>query len=162
LLTFPLEKQRDDFETSVGLLFQMLGFAPAAFGKLSGMSGLPDLFLESAEGVMLVVEATTDVPDDDKLMKLVSRTARARDELTRALGASAPTMTALMVCPLPPEELRPIRTKATQFGVMILCRPEIEAAIARSEFSPDAREVLLGWQCLRLTEIQTHGLDGLQ
>jgi hypothetical protein len=161
-LILPTEKQRDDFETSIGLLFQILGFAPAAFGRLSGMSGLPDLFLEGDEGEMLVVEATTDVPDDDKLMKLVSRTARARDELTRALGASAPTVTALMVCPLPPEELRPIRAKAAQFGVMILCRPEIEAAIARSEFSPDAGEVLLGWQRLPLTELLTHGLDGRQ
>ena len=162
LLTCPTEKQRDDFETSVGLLLQMLGFAPAAFGKLSGMSGLPDLFVEGADGEMLVVEATTDVPDDDKLMKLVSRAARARDDLVRALGVSAPTVTAMMICPLPTEELRPIRTKAAEFDVMILCRPEIEAAIVRSEFSPDAAAVLRGWRSLRLTELMTHGLDGRQ
>jgi len=84
------------------------------------------------EREMLVVEATTDVPDDDKLMKLVSRMARARDELTRALGTSAPTVTALMVGPLPPEELRPIRAKAkpnpgrprlTAIGLALLTRP---------------------------------------
>jgi hypothetical protein len=162
LLTYPTDKQRDDYETSVGLLLQVLGFAPAPFGKLSGMTGQPDLFVESADGQMLVVEVTTDVPDDDKLMKLVSRTARARDELRRALGGAAPSVAAVLICPLPPEELRPIRTKAAEFDVMILCRPEIEAAIARTEFSPDSREVLRQWRSLPLTQVLSHGLDGRQ
>jgi hypothetical protein len=162
LLTSPTEKQRDDFETAVGLLLQMLGFAPAAFGRLSGLPGLPDLFVEGTDGEMLVVEATTDVPDDDKLMKLVSRVARSRDDLVRALGASAPTVTAMMICPLPTAELQPIRAKAEKFGVMILCRPEIESAIARSEFSPDAGKVLRDWRNQSLIDLVTRGLDGRQ
>lgn len=162
LLTRPTDKQRDDFQTAVGLLFQMLGFAPAPIGKLSGMSSEPDIFVAGADGEMLVVECTTDVPDDDKLMKLVSRAARARDALARWSSAIAPTVLPVLVVPLRQEELRPIREKADAHGVLVLCRPEIEAAIARTEFAPNAREVLRQWRHQPLVELLTRGLDGRQ
>jgi len=162
LLTHPTDKQRDDFETAVALLFQMLGFAPAPIGKLSGMSGEPDMFIAGTDSEMLVVECTTDVPDDDKLMKLVSRAARARDVLARSSSSIAYTVLPVLIVPLRPEELRPIRAKADAHGVLILCRPEIEAAIARTEFAPDASEVLRQWRNLPLVELLTRGLDGRQ
>jgi hypothetical protein len=158
LLTNPTEKQRDDFETAIGLLLQVLGFAPAPFGKLSGMGGEPDIFVEGNDGEMLVVECTSDVPDDDKLMKLVSRTARARDELARSLGVSAPLLIPMLVIPLPPDEFKPILEKAAAHDVIVLGRPEIEAAIARTDFAPNARETLLEWRKLRLTHVLTHGI----
>lgn len=56
LLTLPTEKQRDDLETSVVLPLQILGCSPAPFGKLSGMSGVPDDDFQHGHGVGFDIE----------------------------------------------------------------------------------------------------------
>ena len=137
----------------------MLGLAPAPLGKLSGLTDEPDIFAEGADGEMLVVECTTDVPDDDKLMKLVSRTARARDELSRSQGVSAPPVLAVLFVPVPPEELGPIGAKAKAHGVIVLCRPEIEDAIRRTEFAPDAKQTIRHWRSLQSLLVQVASVD---
>jgi len=161
VLTNPIGKaELGDFEPSVPLLFQMLGFPPAPIGRLSLMQGEPDIFLEGADGEMLVVECSTDVPSDDKFMKLVSRVERAREELSRL--ASPPIVLPVLVVPVLPAELDPIREKASKYGVLILSLPEIKTAMARTEFAPDARQVLREWRTLSHTRVLMHGLDGRQ
>lgn len=158
LLTRPTGKQRDDFESAVSLLFQILGFAPAHIGAMSGWTHEPDIFVTCPKGETLIVECTTDVPDDDKLMMLVSRTARLREFLERTPEESRPAdPIPMLVTPCAREELAPLRDKAERHGVVILSRPEIEAAIARSQFEPDANAVLEGWRQLSLVQFLTGG-----
>jgi len=159
VLTNPTTKaELGDFEPSVPLLLQMLGFPPAPVGRLSAMQGEPDIFLEGPDGEMLVVECSTDVPPDEKLMKLISRAERAREELSRLV--SPPIVLPMLVVPVLPAELDPIREKANTYGVIVLSLPEIQVAIERTAFAPDARDVLKGWRSIPLMHVLAHGLDG--
>lgn len=160
LLTRPKGTQRDDFEAAVGVLFQLLGFSPAAIGGMSQMQDEPDFFLEAADGEILVVECSTDVPPDKKFMNLVSRARRTREELSRL--TSPPIVLPMLIVPVQSSELDPIRDKASTYDVLILSLPEINAAIARTQFAPNARETLREWRRLSLTRILMHGLDGRQ
>ena len=152
LLTRPTGKQRDDFESAVALLFHMLGFAPAHIGAMSGWKGEPDILVTCPNGETLLVECTTDVPDDDKLMMLVSRAARLREILSRSAEETrSADAIPMLVMPCAAEELAPLREKAERHGVAILTRPEIEAAISQSQFEPDPNATLARWRQLSLT-----------
>ena len=99
-----------------------------------------------------------DVPDDDKLMMLVSRTARLREILSRTPEEFRPANPiAMLVTSCATEELAPLREKAEQHGVVILSRPEIQAAIARSQFAPDPNAILESWRQLSLMRFLTGG-----
>lgn len=95
-------------------------------GQLHWHSGCPARWTE---------RCTTGVPDDDKLTMLVSRVARLREVLGRSREATETTNpTAILVTPRPAEELAAMRKKAEEYGVIILRRADIEAAIAQTEF----------------------------
>jgi len=156
LLTEPSGKQRDDFESAVALLFQLLGFAPAHIGAMSGWTHEPDILVSCPSGETLVVECTTDVPDDGKLTLLVSRVARLRELLGRSReGAPTADPIAMLVTPRPAEELAAMRRKAEEHGVIVLSRAEIEAAISQTEFQPNPDSMLAQWRRLSLTRLLT-------
>lgn len=76
LLLRPAGKQRDDFESAVALLLQVLGFAPAHIGAMSGWNDESDILVSCPAGEVIIIECTTGVPDDEKLSMLVSRRIR--------------------------------------------------------------------------------------
>jgi hypothetical protein len=115
----------------------------------------PDILAASPSGDVLVVECTTGIPDDKKLTMLVSRAARLREDLRRSSGSNSADVIPMLVVPLPPEELVGIRAKAQQNSVVILCRPELHAAIERSKFEPDPKAMLQQWRTLAITDILT-------
>jgi hypothetical protein len=156
LLTNPKEKERDDFEAAIALLFQMLGFAPAHIGAMSGMTQEPDIFVIAPDDEVLIVECTTGVPDDEKLAKLVSRSARVREALQELSGTSLPpAIITVLITPRPLNELVPIREKAEAHGVLVLCRQDIEEMIVRTQFEPEAKEMLRRWRALSLLKLMT-------
>jgi hypothetical protein len=158
LLTNPKEKERDDFEAAVALLFQMLGFAPAHIGSISGMTQEPDIFVAAPGNGVLIVECTTGVPDDEKITKLVSRAVRLRAACQGLQdGPGPPEIIMMLITPRFPGEVVPIREKAEAHGVLVLCRPDIEQAIARTQFEPDAKEMLQRWRGLPLLKLMTGG-----
>lgn len=157
LLTRPEKNQGRDFETGIAWLLQMLGFAPIHVSAMSNMTDEPDILVTTPTGEVLIVECTTGVPDDRKLTMLISRVARLREGLQRSNGYAAANaqVIAILITPLPREELAGIRAKAEKHGVLILCRPEIAAAIAGTRFEPNPSSVLQYWRGLGLLRLMT-------
>jgi hypothetical protein len=155
LLTRPSGKQRDDFESAVALLLQMLGFAPMHIGAMSGWSGEPDILVSCPSGDVLLVECTTGAPDDEKVSMLVSRRARTREDLLRAQGETVLDVTAMLVTSLPSAELEAVRRKSDECDVLLLCREDLEWAISRSEFHPAPEFVLQHWRGRALASLLT-------
>ena len=156
LLTHPTGKQRDDFESAVALLLQTLGFAPMHIGAMSGWNDEPDILVSCPSGDVLLVECTTGAPDDEKVSMLVSRRARMRENLLRAQGeAASGDVIAMLVTPLPSAELDAVRRKSDECDVLILCRPDLEWAISRSECFPTPESVLQHWRNRALVNLLT-------
>jgi hypothetical protein len=133
----------------------MLGFAPAHIGAMSGMTQEPDIFVMAPDDEVLIVECTTGVPDDGKLTKLVSRAARVREALQELPGASLPAIITVLITPRPLDEFVPIQEKAEAHGVLMLCRQDIKEMIVRTQFEPDAKEMLRRWRALPLLKLMT-------
>jgi hypothetical protein len=151
LLTRPTGKQRDDFESAVALLLQMLGFAPMHIGAMSGWNGEPDILVSCPSGDVLLVECTTGAPDDEKVSMLVSRRARMREDLLRTQGETVSDVIAILVTSLPIAELEAVRRKSDECDVLLLCNQDLEWAISRSEFHPMPEAVLQHWRSRALT-----------
>lgn len=156
LLTDPKKTEGRDFEAGIAWLFQLLGFAPVHVGAMSGLTDEPDILVMAPAGEVLIAECTIGVPDDDKLTLLVSRVARLRESATRSQGPSATgEVIGMLICARPPGELVSVRSKAEEHGVLVLCRPDIEAAVARTQFAPDPAATLHQWRNLALMQILT-------
>lgn len=159
LLLQPTDKRRDDFEAAVALLFQMLGFAPAHIGAMSGWTDEPDILVTSPTGDVLLLECTTRVPDDQKISLLVSRTIRMRN----MAGASSHNasklgaITAALVTPRPAEELTPVREKAEVNDILVVCQAELSDLIARTELYPDPQAILSYLREIPLRRLMTGG-----
>lgn len=155
VLTDPTRKQNEDFEAGIGWLLEVLGFATIHVSALSNMKDEPDILAIAPAGEVLVVECTIGVPDDDKLTMLISRVAR----MTRLWESQSETASGgvipILVTARPRSELRGILAKAEEHGIILLCKAEIEEAVARSEFKPDADAVLRGWRGLGLMRLMT-------
>jgi hypothetical protein len=157
LLLRPADKQRKDFEAGVALLFQMLGFAPAHIGAMSGLTDEPDIFVSSPTGDVLLVECTTGVPDDRKLSLLVSRSIPIREIVERAQGVSKSDVIAILVTPRLTDELAPIREKASANNVLLLCHSELSDLITRTATFPDAVATLSYLRSIALRRVMTGG-----
>ncbi len=130
LLTHPLENQQKEFEASVALLFQLLGFAPVHIGAISRLQQEPDILVTAPMGDVLIVECTTGIPDDDKFTKLLSRTARVRETVCSPMGdLTSDRVTTVLITPSLPDELVASRKRADEHAVLLLCRPDIEEAV---------------------------------
>lgn len=149
LLTNPSAKdQKDDFEAAVPMLLHMLGFSNAYVSALSNMKGEADVFTQSPAGDVLVVECTTDVPDVVKIDKLLTRVFAMRKALCTPLSQLSPgRVTPVMVIPRTRDNLGPAAKKhANDHSVVMLCREDIEEAIERTRFAPNADAVLQAWR----------------
>jgi hypothetical protein len=155
ILTDPARKQLDDFEPAVALLLQLLGFESLYIGRISRWKDEPDILATSPMGDLVMVEATTRIPDESKLTLFATRVARMREDLQRAQPGTAPKVIALFITLRPPQELVAIRQTAERHEVILLGRPDLEEAIARTQFAPNPAAVLKHWQDLPLMRYLT-------
>lgn len=155
-LVNPNRNQAEDFEAGIGWLFQLLGFAPVHVSAMSGLKDEPDPLVMGPTGEILVVECTTGVPDDVKLTKLVSRAARLRENLRNAARTDTATIViGMLISSRPSEELATVRVRADEHFVLLLGREDLEAALARTSFAPDAEGILRLWRDRTLVELLT-------
>jgi aspartate ammonia-lyase len=67
------EKGRNDFESSVGVLFYMLGFESVRIGAVRKLSDGPDIYALAPQRDALVVECTAAAFNEDKLERLTGK-----------------------------------------------------------------------------------------
>lgn len=155
VLLRPKRDEARDHEVAVAWLLQLLGFTVWHVSAMSFTQKEPDILALARSGEVLLVECTTDVPDDDKLSKLISRVSRVRERLQARPWLEAKAVVALLVTPLQFGELAGIQEKAEQHGIITLCRDELQAAVERAKFEPRPDEVLRSWLQLDLTRVMT-------
>jgi Holliday junction resolvase len=163
-LTAPKTNQeQNDFEAGIAVLLYMLGFNTVRVGGIKKLSEAVDIFALTPSGRVLVVECTTAVLDPkDKLGKLLARIDHANERLSAAnLRFRPEQVTGVVVIPKMRRELGIEWKSANERGVLILCRPEIEQALERTRFSPNADKVLDDWLRLGLSEVLTMGLKSV-
>jgi hypothetical protein len=161
LLTSPDKKEGRDFETAVAWLIHALGLAPVHVGAMSGMTDEPDILVEAPGDLVLIVECTIGVPDDGKLTRLISRSVRMREILSRLRGHEVTNQViSILVSSLPAEELVAARAKAEQHSVVLLCREDVQEALRRVSFAPDPEGMVQHWRNLAMTRLLTSSSIG--
>ena len=161
-ITAPKNNQeQNDFEAGIAVLLYMLGFDSVRIGGVKKLSDAADIFATTPSGRMLVVECTAAVLNPkDKLGKLLARVEEARTRLSAVMPGFRPEhLTGMVVIPKKRSDLGPDWRVADERGVILLCRPEVEQALTRTQFPPDADHVLDAWLGLRLQHVMTEGLQ---
>ena len=138
-------KLRNDFEAAVAVLFHMLGFDTVRIGGSKKLTDGPDIYATTPNGDLLVVECTSGSFSDDKLRKLIIRTNQAKVHFRESLSRPE-CVSALIVSPRTLAELESGVAMADRTGVILLCGSQIEEAIERTRFAPDADATLMGWK----------------
>lgn len=163
-ITAPKNNQeQNDFEAGIAVLLYMLGFDAVRVGGVKKLSEAVDIFALTPSGRVLVVECTTAVLDPkDKLGKLLTRMEQANERLSAANPRfRSEQIVGVVVIPKMRSELGIEWKPANDRRVLILCRPEIEQALERTRFSPNADKVLDDWLRLGLREVLTSGLKSV-
>lgn len=155
------DQERNEFEAGIATLFFMLGFEVVRVGGMKKLSDAADIFATTPAGEILIVECATEVLDPrGKINKLIDRVEAARAKLCAAWpGLLVDRVTGVLVIPRMRQDLGPEWKIAEQRGVLVLSRSEIEAALASTQFTPDADKALAQWRQRPLIELMTRGLD---
>jgi hypothetical protein len=153
-------QEQNDFEAGIAVLLYMLGFESVRVGGLKKLSDAADIFARTPSGRVLVIECTTEVLDPkDKIGKLLRRMEEAKERLSAAISGFKPEyVIGVVAIPKVRSDLGAVWKAANDRGVLILCRPEIEQALDRTRFCPNADGVLNEWLGLRLRALMTDGL----
>jgi hypothetical protein len=138
---------RKDFESSVAVLFYLLGFETVRLGGNRKTTDGPDIYAQAPSGELLVVESTSGAFDHEKLGKLLTRTKQARERFcSHSPRLSVTKVTAVIVTPRTAEELGSSLSQAEKENVLVLHRSDLLNAIERTQFAPDADEMLQRWR----------------
>jgi len=125
------------FETGVASLLFLLGFSPS----VSLETDSPDLIVATPSGRLAIVECTTRIADfPSKLGKLVDR----RGKLSKALAESSHnnTVTAVLVCSLPADQIAANVVQVQSHQVISITRSELEQAFLNLRFPVDPDQML--------------------
>lgn len=162
-ITAPKSNQeQNDFEAGIAVLLYMLGFDTVRVGGVKKLSDAADIFARTPSGRILVVECTTQVLNPkDKLGKLLTRIEEAKVQLSGAIipGFRPERVIGVVAIPRARSDLGADWKAATERGVLVLCRAEIEQALATTRFPPNADRILDHWLHLGLMELTTTGLS---
>lgn len=138
---------RNDFESSVAVLFHLLGFETVRIGGNRKTTDGPDIYAKAPSGELLVVECTSGAFDEEKLGKLLTRTKHARERFDDFSPQPCITkVTPAIVTPRTATELGSLLPQAEKDGVLVLYRPDLLDAIEQTQFSPNADVMLSRWR----------------
>ncbi len=136
------DKRQDsrEYEVAVGWLFWMLGFSPIAWVGSRRLSDAPDLVVQSNDGRIYVVEATTGtLRVENKLPKLMERTAQIRSAFSRQ--GVPPTVTPILCTSLEEGAILADLDHARRLGVVVLNGWHLESFLDRTIVYPDSNLV---------------------
>lgn len=141
ILQRPYVKGRDAREVEAGIawILWMLGFSPIHLGAVGKTQTAPDLIVAAPSGKLAVVECTTGLlKAENKLAQLVERGSVLKKRLAAAGAGSTPVLY-LMITTKSKDEVSAELDQATQAGVLVATKEDIERAIARTQIpvNPD-------------------------
>jgi hypothetical protein len=134
--------QAERFEWAVGGLLYLLGFRILRLGKGTPIEDGPDLLALTPQGHIAAVECTLGHPDNkDKVAKVLQRTARVREKLTKS-GFPANKVLPVVVTSMPRQELHDARADSRRRGVLLLDKESLTDLRQRAKFPQDPDQIL--------------------
>lgn len=129
------------FESAVSTLLTLLGFSVANYGRIPKLQKGPDIIAVTPSGHVGIIECTIGlINENDKLAKLVQRTTLIKERLADARYGHLQLQSAI-VTPLSREEVAADLAAAGGHGIAVVCKQEIENALKRVGFPPNADRI---------------------
>ena len=126
------------FESAVSTLLTLLGFSVANYGRIPKLQKGPDIIAVTPSGHVGIIECTIGlINENDKLAKLVQRTTLIKEKLADGRYGHLQLQSAI-VTPLSREEVAADLAAAGAHGIAVVCKQEIENALNRVGFPPNA------------------------
>jgi hypothetical protein len=126
------------FENAVSTLLTLLGFSVTNYGRIPKLQKGPDIIAVTPSGHVGIIECTIGlINENDKLAKLVQRATLIKEKLTAARYGHLQLQSAI-VTPLSREEVAVDLAAAGLHGIAVVCKQEIENALNRVGFPPNA------------------------
>lgn len=114
------------FEGAVSMLFYLLGFSTANYGKIPKLQRGPDVIVVAPSGNVGVIECTVGLLDEkDKLAKLVQRTKLLKDKLL-ASGFGHLQAQSIIATPLRRGEIIANLDDAAKYDIAVISKENIE------------------------------------
>lgn len=114
------------FENAVSTLMNLLGFSVSNYGRIPKLQRGPDVIAISPSDDIQVIECTIGlINENDKLSKLVQRSKLIRDKLN-ITGYAFLQLQAIVMTPLPREEVKADLDTAGNYDIAVICKEEIE------------------------------------
>lgn len=129
------------FEGAVSTMLTLLGFSVANYGRIPKLQRGPDIIAFTPSGHVGIVECTVGlINENDKLAKLVQRTALIKEKLADARYGHLEIQPAI-VTPMSREEVAADLPLAGNHGIVVVCKQNIESALSQVGFPPNADRV---------------------
>lgn len=125
------------FEGAVASLLWLLGFSPAHLGDTPSMQDAPDILVATPSGHVALVECTTGMVKQDKLLNLRARANAVRQRLD-ASNLRALRVLPVLACARPEADVEPERAAAAAMGICILDGDDLFGLLDRTALVPDA------------------------
>lgn len=125
------------FEGAVASLLWLLGFSPAHLGDAPSTQEAPDILVATPSGHVALVECTTGMVKQDKLLNLRARANAVRQRLD-ASNLRALRVLPVLACARPEADVEPERAAAAGMGICILDGDDLIGLLDRTALVPDA------------------------
>ena len=139
------DRWRNEFESTVAVIFHMLGFETVRIGGARKLTDGPDIYASTPSGELLVVECTTGSFNDEKISKLIARTKQAQKKFDGTI-LSPRNISPLIVTPQTLEELDSCVELADRSGVILLCGTQLREAFEETRLMRNPDDTLAEWR----------------
>jgi hypothetical protein len=144
LKTFINGQGRDsarDFEKGISFLANLLGFAMVPLSVVPQLADAPDLIVSSPSGHAAIIECTIrNLNENNKLSKLVQRTAQLRERL-RSAGLGHLKTQPVIVSLLTRAELQADLPEAGKNGIAVISKEDLQSLLSQATLFPNAEEL---------------------
>jgi hypothetical protein len=138
MLLKPETDKSPAFESAVSTLLTLLGFSVVNYGRIPKLQKGPDIIAVTPSGHVGIIECTIGLINaNDKLAKLVQRTALIKDKLADVRYGHLQLQPAI-VTPLSREEVAADLAAAGEHGIAVVCKQELENALNQVSLPPNA------------------------
>ncbi len=138
VLSDPESGKEHSFEGAVSVLFDLLGFSIANYGRIPKLQQGPDIVAITPLGNIDVIECTLGLLDkNDKLAKLVQRTMLISNKLA-LVGFGRLQVQPVIVTPLPRREITANLEDAGKYNIAVICKENIDGFLTQVSLPPNA------------------------
>lgn len=128
------------FEAATAWILWALGLSVVQTDRADQAKEGPDVIAVAPSGGQLLVECTVGLlKSESKLAKVARRAVDVRDRL-KSVGATAVPVVPVIVTALPREQIAAELDAATEAGVLVITREDLEVALNRMLLYPDGEQ----------------------